>query len=202
MRTKHAKWNPEFMPPGTSDLLFARDRPAQPWPNGNGSTTQVAIHPVAATTKDFDWRVSIATVDNESQFSRFDEVDRWLMPLSPSGMTLRVEGETTWLPGREAFAFGGEASIHAAKVRESSLDLNLMVRRGTGRGSLLALVAHGKTAIAAATSEFVVIVVLEGTPSVDYTRLDVLDAIELRPDSGVVVMGDAVLAIARITRTG
>jgi environmental stress-induced protein Ves len=189
------------MAPTKPTLLFARDRPVQPWPNGNGSTRQVAIHPVGATTDNFDWRVSIATVDNESQFSRFDGVNRWLMPLSLDGMTLRVEGETTWLPGREAFAFGGEASIHAAKVHESSLDLNLMVRRGVARGSLLALVAHHETAIAAAAGEFAVIVVLEGTPSVDDTRLDVLDAIELQPGSGVTVSGDAVIAVARISRT-
>ena len=181
-------------------MLYVQDRTVQLWPNGAGSTTQVAISPTTATTADFDWRVSIATIDSESPFSRFDGVDRWLMPLSLDGMTLRVEGETTRLAGREAFAFSGESTISTIRVRESSLDLNLMVRRHFARGSLLALVVHGDTEVAASDDEAVVIVVLEGMPSVDGAKLELLDAAELPPGTSIVVSGEAVLAVARVTR--
>lgn len=180
-------------------ILLARDRPAQPWRNGGGSTSEVAISPNTATTEDFDWRISIATVDQESQFSLYPGVNRWLMPLSLDGMTLRIEGETTHLPGREAFAFGGEASVRAVNVTRRALDLNLMVHRGSARGSLLALVLLDDTAIAAAANEFVVVVVLEGTPSVEETQLVELDAIALEPGTDVLLAGEAVIAIARIT---
>lgn len=187
------------MAPATPTLLYLRDRATTPWPNGAGSTKQVAISPPGATTANFDWRVSIATIDSESPFSRFDGVDRWLMPLGPNGMTLRVEGETTRLASREAFAFSGESTIGAIKVRQTSLDINLMVRRAIAHGSLLALTAHGHTEIAAAEGEAVVLIVLEGAPSVDDSTLGVLDAIELPSASRVVVSGDAVLAIARVS---
>jgi environmental stress-induced protein Ves len=179
-------------------VLLASERASQPWPNGGGMTRQVAIHPDAASTADFDWRVSIATVDGESKFSSYPGVTRWLMPLALDGLSLRIEGEVLFLPTREAFAFGGEASVNATKIRSPKLDLNLMVRNTYGRGSLLALVLRGETPIAAAADEFVVIVVLEGTPILDEVRLEELDAIALASGSDVVVEGDAVVAIARI----
>lgn len=184
----------------TPHIHFATERVPAPWRNGGGSTSQVAIHPASAGTEDFDWRISIATVDRDSQFSLFPGVNRWLMPLSPDGMMLRVEGETTRLAGRVAFAFGGEASVRSVNVAHTALDLNLMVRLGFGRGSLLALIIHGDTVIAAADNEYVVIVVIEGAPSVDGITLHELDAIELEPGTDLVLAEDAVIAVARITR--
>jgi uncharacterized protein len=181
-------------------FLLSDQRTPAPWRNGGGSTSQVAIHPAGATTENFDWRISIATVDHESQFSLFPGVNRWLMPLSPEGMTLRVEGETTRLAGRVAFAFGGEASVRSINVTKTALDLNLMVRLGYARGSLLALIVHGDTKITAAANEIVVIVVIEGAPSVDEITLQELDAIELESGTDLVLDGEAVIAIARITR--
>lgn len=187
------------MPP-TATILPNRERALTPWPNGNGSSMQVAISPSDAAIETFDWRVSIAIIDSESPFSQLAGVSRWLMPLSPNGMTLRVEGERTRLASREAFAFNGESTVRAIEVRESSLDLNLMVRRGKGDGSLLALVADGDTAIAAGDDEAVVVVILEGNPLVQNESLEPLDAIKLDPGCDVVLHGDAILAIARITR--
>ena len=115
---------------------------------------------------------------------------------------MRVEGETTRLADREAFAFNGGSTVHAIKVRPGALDLSLMVRNETAKGSLLALVIQDDTAIAAGPNESVVIVVLEGSPSVDQTTLDILDAIELPSGSDVVLTGDAVVAIARISNSG
>jgi environmental stress-induced protein Ves len=197
--TKHAKWNPEFMASTKPTILPALDRVAVPWKNGNGTTTQVAISPATATIDNFDWRVSIATISGDAPFSRFDGVSRWIMPLDPEGFTMRVEGETTRLADREAFAFPGGSTVHAIKVRPGALDLSLMVRNTRAKGSLLALVIQDNTAIAAGPNESVVIVVLEGTPSVDEKKLEILDAIELPSGTDVVLTGDAVVAIARIT---
>lgn len=189
------------MPTSKPQLLRQRDRSVTPWPNGNGSSMQVAISPLDATIENFDWRVSIAIIDSESPFSRMDGVRRWLMPLSPKGMTLRVEGEKTRLASREAFAFNGKATVRAIDVRESSLDLNLMVRGLRSEGSLLALVTKDKTAIATGDDESVIVVVLEGSPAYGDEQLEALDAIHLPPATDVVLSGDAVIAIARIPRT-
>ncbi|HEX4442384.1 MAG TPA: HutD family protein [Galbitalea sp.] len=183
-------------------ILPALDRVVVPWKNGNGTTQQVAISPATATIDNFDWRVSVATISGDSPFSQFEGVSRWIMPLDPEGFTMRVEGETTRLADREAFAFNGGSTVRAIKVRPGALDLSLMVRNSIARGSLLALVVQDETAIAAGPNESVVIVVLEGSPSVDETVLEILDAIELPSGSDVVLAGDAVVAIARITSSG
>ena len=188
-----------FMTTTPPRVLLARERASQPWPDGGGMTKQVVIHPAVADTSNFDWRVSIATVDGESKFSSYPGVTRWLMPLGADGLSLRIEGEVLYLPAREAFAFGGEASVNATRIKNPSLDVNLMVRTTYGRGSLLALVLHDETAIAAAPAEFVVILVLDGQFSLDDTELTELDAVALEPGSDAVLVGDGVIAIARIT---
>ena len=38
---------------------------AAPWKNGGGSTTTVAVHPPGASLDDFDWRISLATIDRD-----------------------------------------------------------------------------------------------------------------------------------------
>ena len=43
-------------------LIRASDCRCMPWKNGGGATTEIAVHPHDAGLADFEWRVSIATV--------------------------------------------------------------------------------------------------------------------------------------------
>ncbi len=187
------------MPPQPRFLL-ARERATQEWRDGGGSTAQVAIEPRRATLDNFDWRVSIATVDGEAQFSRYPGVNRWLMPLSPHGMNLRIEGEVVHLPGREAFAFGGEASVSATRIRQPQLDLNLMIRKKAAAGSLVALVFAGPSEITTDKNEAAILVVLDGEIAVDDVDLEPLDAVQLGPKSRTTVSGSGIVAVARVAR--
>jgi environmental stress-induced protein Ves len=175
-------------------ILPARDRTAHPWRNGNGTASEVAAHPDGATTDAFDWRVSIATIETDSDFSPYQGVDRYLMPLSTRGLTLDVDGEKQELPGYSAFAFSGESRVRATGVTAPSLDLNLMVRRGVVLGSLDARNVDGALTIAAADGETVVIVLLDAA-----FGLAQLDAVQLRPDSSLTLEGSGVIAVARMT---
>ena len=47
------------------------------WKNGAGWTTEIAARPDG----DFDWRLSVAEVDEDSEFSRFPADDRTLLVL-------------------------------------------------------------------------------------------------------------------------
>ncbi|HEX4057147.1 MAG TPA: HutD family protein [Galbitalea sp.] len=174
-------------------VLLAKDRTAHPWRNGNGTASEVAVHPDGASGDAFDWRISIATIETDSDFSAYPGIQRYLMPLSPRGLTLAVDGESRELPGYSAFEFAGESSVRATGVTAPSLDLNLMIRRGAATGSLTTQNVEGMLNVAAAPDESVVIVLLGAAFGLDY-----LDAIALQPDSNLNLEGTGVIAIARI----
>ncbi len=114
--------------------LSLKNIPSTPWKNGGGRTREIACSPHGATMADFDWRVSIAEVNSDGAFSRFENVDRTILLLAGEGMTLTdtragsVHALTTPLV---PFAFAGETPIAAKLVNGASRDFNVMTRRGT-----------------------------------------------------------------------
>ncbi len=115
--------------------LLARDRRETPWKNGGGTTTEVATFPPGSSLDDFAWRVSMARVERAGPFSRFAGVDRSIALVEGQGMTLAIAGhrqvavDATTPP----FAFPGDVEVDASLVAGSSLDLNVMTRRGAFR---------------------------------------------------------------------
>ena len=162
-----AGWMPEVgrMPDGGPVLLPAAGRVRTAWRNGGGTTAEVIVrgdsrNPGAETG--FDWRVSIATVECDGDFSPYPGVDRWLMPLSAGGLRLVEEGELVPVGLHEVRAFPGERAVSAVGVTEPTLDLNLMVRRGGTTGALCAAEVAGRAELATAAGEQLVILVLSG----------------------------------------
>lgn len=178
-------------------ILLAKDREIERWLNGGGSATRIAMHPDTATATDFDWRISVASIEKDGDFSSYAGVQRYLMPLSTHGLSLTVDGETHRLPGFESFEFSGDAAVRAIDVTSGSLDLNLMVRRDSFAGSLTAQSVQGGFNVSAAPGESVVIILLDPAFGLGY-----LDAVELRPDSNLNLDGSGVVAIARISSVG
>ncbi|WP_206483956.1 HutD family protein [Thalassotalea sp. G2M2-11] len=58
-----------------------------PWKNGLGETTELAIN-TGGTITDFDWRISMATVSENGEFSNFAGYYRQLTLLSGNGINL------------------------------------------------------------------------------------------------------------------
>ncbi|WP_162846805.1 HutD/Ves family protein [Marinicella litoralis] len=58
-----------------------------PWKNGSGNTTELAISP-GGTLQNFDWRLSIASVNKDGVFSDFSGYDRQLILLRGNGIKL------------------------------------------------------------------------------------------------------------------
>src|SRR6185437_431933 len=102
-------------------IIRLADCPSQPWKNGLGRTREIAVHPAAAGSDDFVWRVSIAEVDGD-------------------GFTMTLDGRqvhaltTPFAP----FAFPGEASVEVTLAGGPTRDFNLMVRRAQARGDVQA----------------------------------------------------------------
>jgi environmental stress-induced protein Ves len=100
-----------------------------PWKNGGGSTTEIAIGPPDAGFEDFDWRVSLATIEKDGAFSLFPGVDRTLALVEGHGMTLEIDGEPTMVTDLDpVVAFDGSSQVIAKLNRGGSTDFNAMTR--------------------------------------------------------------------------
>jgi environmental stress-induced protein Ves len=100
-----------------------------PWKNGGGSTIEIAIGPQDAGFEDFDWRVSLATIEKDGAFSLFPGVDRTLVLVEGHGMTLEIDGEPSLVTELEpVVAFDGASNVTAKLSRGPSTDFNVMTR--------------------------------------------------------------------------
>lgn len=101
---------------------------ATPWKNGGGVTREIVRMPVAADMESFDWRVSIAEISADGEFSRFPGVDRVIVLLEGDGAYLDSVDhrlDTPLVP----FSFSGEEPIRARLLGGPSTDFNVMTRR-------------------------------------------------------------------------
>jgi environmental stress-induced protein Ves len=155
-------------------ILRSVDYVTRPWKNGGGTTRDIAVSPPGASLDTFDWRLSLAQVDRDGPFSRFDNVDRTLVLLS-GAMTLRENERRTDLARNEPFTFEGERAIEATVAGGSTLDFNVMTRRGrashSARRESFSKQAHVKTRVGST----VVLFALECGLIVDGGQLEVHD---------------------------
>jgi environmental stress-induced protein Ves len=100
-----------------------------PWKNGQGVTHEIAREP--ATGESFLWRLSIAEVAADGDFSLFSGVDRTISLIQGAGMEL----DFTEAPGRRIdrpfrpFDFSGDWHCRCRLIDGPIRDFNLMVDR-------------------------------------------------------------------------
>ncbi len=79
----------------------------------------------------WDWRLSIAEIDEDAAYSCFPGIDREQMLLSGNGLRLRTgEHVVSLLPPHDRHVFPGEAAVFAELVDGRVQAINLMWRRG------------------------------------------------------------------------
>ncbi|MFY2762944.1 HutD family protein [Arenimonas sp. MALMAid1274] len=112
---------------------YQRDR----WRNGRGWTREILRHPEGAA--EWQWRVSIAEIDQDAPFSAFPGCDRELVLLSGEGMHLKFEDgeQVTLLPPHDRIRFAGERALSAELIQGPTHDFNLMWRRDAVEATLL-----------------------------------------------------------------
>lgn len=99
---------------------------SQAWKNGGGTTRELLAWPSAT-----DWRVrlSVAEVEADGPFSRFDGVQRCFAVLSGAGVRLVVDGQAHELtPAGDPLAFDGGADTQCTLLGGATQDFNLMTR--------------------------------------------------------------------------
>jgi environmental stress-induced protein Ves len=115
-------------------LIPANEYRRERWRNGLGWTkvifTQAAQQELADEPA-YDWRLSIAEVDNDCAFSAFPGCDRVLMLLSGNGMELQFDDGTaeTVAPPHGRVAFAGERGVQCRLLDGPTTDFNVIVRR-------------------------------------------------------------------------
>lgn len=114
--------------------------PPQPWRNGGGTTHELLAWPPGATA----WRVrvSVARIDANGPFSRFDGVQRWFAVLDGAGVVLqRPGGPVSLTPASTPLGFDGAEAPGCQLIAGPTHDLNLMALAGAGRAGMARVVA-------------------------------------------------------------
>ena len=105
-----------------------------PWKNGRGATTELAIHPEGSDlgVRPFDWRISVADVLEDGDFSVFPGYDRTLIVAQGGGMELSFDGASAptrlTAPGQGA-AFSGDWFTRGRLLDGPVKDFNVMSAR-------------------------------------------------------------------------
>ncbi len=114
-------------------LLRSRDYRRMPWKNGRGWNTEIAVFPTDAglTGKPFDWRVSLADVDIDCEFSKFPGYDRSILLAEGAGMELSFDSAPVQRIERqyEPFSFKGEWQTRCRLLNGPVRDFNVMSAR-------------------------------------------------------------------------
>ncbi|MER9007294.1 MULTISPECIES: HutD family protein [unclassified Mesorhizobium] len=168
-------------------ILRAADYRVMPWKNGGGTTTEIAVSPDGAGLDDFDWRVSMARVEDSGPFSGFAGVDRTLAVLEGEGIVLDIAGR----PPAEVTAasaplsFPADVPTSAALISGPITDLNVMTRRGRAMHTVERLVISVPTDIRP-TSAMTLILPFDGEVGVTgatSSRLGPRDTLLLGPQA-------------------
>jgi environmental stress-induced protein Ves len=180
-------------------ILRNTDYPSRPWKNGGGTTRDIFVSPPGASLDEFDWRLSLAHVDRDGPFSRFDNVDRTLVLLS-GAMTLHEADRRIELVRGEPVEFPGERPIEATLNGVSTLDFNVMTRRGRVTHSVRHEVFSTHANVEAAQGSTIVLFALEDGLRVDGESLNAYDtavvAAQFEPQSAAIsVSADRVAAL-------
>lgn len=110
------------------------DIAATPWRNGGGVTRELIAWPFGA---DWDWRISVAEIEKDGPFSRYDGVQRWFAVLGGVGVRLTLDGQAHELgPRSAAFHFDGAAAPGCTLQDGPTEDFNLMLREGRAQARM------------------------------------------------------------------
>jgi uncharacterized protein len=115
---------------GGSRLLRYETYRAMPWRNGRGSTLEIAREPAAA--EEFTWRLSLADIERDAEFSAYPRYSRALVLVAGRSLRLRFRGHGHCFlsAARRSVRFEGDWQTHCTVPEGRCTDLSLIVRKG------------------------------------------------------------------------
>ncbi|WP_326672715.1 HutD family protein [Streptomyces canus] len=173
------------------------------------SGTVQALMVSAEITDGFDWRVSVADVDEEGSFSAFPGIDRVITLVEGEGMVLTVDGTRHAVGPLSPFAFSGDAATDCRLEAGAVRNVNVMTRRNratatvrivtvSAAGEAEMACAPGETLLALAVTEGIAV----GRPDGRETTLGRLDCVRHEGPAALTLRGDGMVAEMRITAAG
>lgn len=107
-------------------VLRVTDYVKMPWKNGAGVTEEI-VRVNQSASEQFAWRVSIADIKQDGDFSLFAGYQRIISVLEGKGMTLEVDGKCSRdLLAFDPFAFSGDAKVKSSLLEGALRDFNLI----------------------------------------------------------------------------
>lgn len=108
------------------EILKAQNYKKMPWKNGLGFTSEVARSD-CLDKEDFQWRISIADVLTDGEFSYFAGKHRIISVLKGEGIHLDVDQNmAVTLHSRDVFNFDGASQVYCKLIENPICDLNLI----------------------------------------------------------------------------
>jgi environmental stress-induced protein Ves len=184
-------------------VLRFSECPVLPWRNNRGKTREIACEPADA---EFDWRVSVAEVEDAGEFSTFPGVDRVIVLCAGPGMTLLTGGTEQALRRHVPFSFPGDAAASCQLAGGPTRDLNVMTRRSTC-SSTVSVFRVDNPGIEINDHRLTIAVALDGTILADASgstppiRLAPFDAVRLDTGSALRIASprnDGIVAVIHI----
>lgn len=119
-----------------SRVIAANEYRRERWKNGTGWTREIVRVPDAPA---WDWRLSIAEIEQDGPFSSFPGIDRELVLIRGNGLRLVFDHDDVreLLPPHDRVRFAGERTVHGQLVDGPTHDFNLMWRRSAVVAELL-----------------------------------------------------------------
>lgn len=110
-------------------VLREADYTAVPWKNGGGLTREILKVP--ANAAEFDWRLSLATIELPGPFSSFEDYDRTLLLVRGAGVELDfgAYGRAVLRAPGQLAAFDGGWATSCTLIDGPSSDLNLIISK-------------------------------------------------------------------------
>ncbi|MCR6496458.1 HutD family protein [Thermomonas sp. S9] len=148
-------------PPCGVRILRATDYRRMRWKNGAGWTSEVLRMP---EREDWDWRLSLAEIDQDAPFSGFPGMERLLVLLQGDGLRMHFEdGRTQELrPPHGMLRFSGDRPVRAELLGGPCRDFGLIWKRGQVDVQLWHRPLAGAMVLFASTRETWLLHLLEG----------------------------------------
>lgn len=157
------------MAPGVR-VLEASDYRRMHWKNGRGWTTEIAVSPADAglNGKPFDWRISLADIENDGNFSSFPGYDRTILLAKGEGMELSFDAAPMQRLAEcyAPFSFKGEWRTRCRLLDGPVRDFNVMSARAAYRHQCEILRNASCTLLAATEVAAVLVYCFQGEASV------------------------------------